>query len=345
MTLSSIQNGLAGDRVVYVVEEQSNPSTDCFVLPAISACGHRVVRCSFADLPAADDLTGAVVVFVRYVPPAWAKLVKAVRPRLRGLVFFMDDDVLDVRSSAGMPWHYRLKLARLSAGRLWWLRRHGAELWVSTAYLQKKYVKWEPRLVLPSPVSSATNLRRVFYHGTASHGAEKRWLRPVVEKALRQDERVAFEIVGGRDLDSLYRGLPRVSVVHQMKWPAFRAFLSLTGRLVGLAPLMNSPFNRARSYTKFFDITRCGAVGIYSPNSACADVVSHGVDGLIVELDQEAWVEAILNLVRDEPFRQTLLRNAEAKMGELADKAQGGYTELMEPSQVSGESRSGSSSN
>lgn len=331
-------------RVVYLVEEQSNPSTDCFVLPAVSACGHRVVRCCFADLPAADDLTGAVVLFVRYVPPAWASLVKAVRPRLRGLVFFMDDDVLDVRASAGMPWHYRLKLARLAAGRLWWLRRHGAELWVSTAYLQKKYAKWEPRLVLPSPLSNATDLRRVFYHGSASHDAEKRWLRPVLEEALRRDERLVFEIVGGRDLDSLYRGLPRVNVVHQMKWPAYQAILAMPGRLVGLAPLMDFPFNRARSYTKFFDITRCGAVGIYSPNSACADVVSHGVDGLIVELDQEAWVAAILNLVRDEPRRQSLLRSAEAKLGELADKAQGSYLELMEPRQVSSKNRSGLSS-
>jgi hypothetical protein len=344
MTSDGTQNSLAGERVVYLVEEQSNPSTDCFVLPAISACGHRVLRCCFADLPSADDLTGAVVVFVRYVPPAWASLVKAVRPRLRGLVFFMDDDVLDVRASAGMPWHYRLKLARLAAGRLWWLRRHGAELWVSTAYLQKKYAKWAPRLVLPSPLSNAKDLRRVFYHGTASHDAERRWLRPVAEEALRRDERLVFEIVGGRDLDSLYRGLPRVNAVHQMKWPAYQAFLAMPGRLVGLAPLMEVPFNRARSYTKFFDITRCGAVGIYSPDSACADVVSHGADGLIVELDQEAWVGAILNLVRDEPLRQNLLRNAEIKLGDLARKAQRGYLELMAPSQVSGKSRSSLSS-
>lgn len=325
------QNSIVGERVVYLVEEQVNPSTDCFVLPVVSACGHRVVRCGFADLPAADDLTGAVVVFVRYVPGAWANLVKAARPRLRGLVFFMDDDVLDVRASAQTPWHYRIKLARLAAGRLGWLQRHRAELWVSTAYLQQKYAAWQPRLVLPSPVSNATGLRRFFYHGTASHDAEKRWLRPVVEEALRRDERLAFEIVGGQALNRLYRGLPRVSVVHQMKWPAYQAFLSMPGRHVGLAPLVDFPFNRARSYTKFFDITRGGAVGIYSPNSACAEVIGNGVDGLVVELDQETWVQAILHLVRDEPLRQTLLRNAEMKLTELADKAQRGHSALMKP--------------
>lgn len=315
--------------MVYVVEERANSSTDCFVLPALADSGHRVVRCGFTDVPAPDDLVGAGVVFVRYVPRAWMKLVEAVGPRLPDLVFFMDDDVLDVRASVETPWHYRIKLARLAAGRLRWLRRQRAEFWVSTPYLRQKYAKWQPRLVLPSPVWDAVELRRVFYHGTASHDAEKRWLRPVVAEVVRRDDRLAFEIVGGQGVNRLYRGVPRVSVVHQMTWSAYQAFVATPGRHVGLAPLLNSPFNRARSYTKFFDITRCGAVGVYSPNSACAEVVSHGVDGLVVDLEPEAWVEAILALVGDEPLRHNLLRGAKAKLDELTHHARNGYADLM----------------
>jgi hypothetical protein len=321
----------AEPRMVYLVEEQTNPSTDCFVLPAISGFGHRVVRCAFADVPAVDDLVGALVVFVRYVPPAWVRLIDAARPTFHGLVFFMDDDVLDVRASADTPWHYRLKLARLAAGRLRWLRRQRAELWVSTPYLRQKYAKWRPRLVLPSPAADLADVRRVFYHGTASHDSEKRWLRPVVAEAVRRDERLVFEIVGGQGVNRLYRGLPRVNVVHQMTWSAYQAFVAIPGRHVGLAPLLDSPFNRARSYTKFFDITRCGAVGIYSSDSACAEVVRDGVDGLVITLDEEAWVEGILSLIRDEPHRRGLLRNARTRLHELRDAAQRGYTDLFRP--------------
>lgn len=317
--------GAAG--MVYLVEEQCNPSTDFFVLPAISAGGHRVVRCGFADLPARADLEGASVVFVRYVPPAWAKLVEAARPRL--LAFFMDDDLLELGASAGLPWRYRFKLARLCAWRSGWLQRQKAELWVSTPYLQWKYARWQPRLVLPSPAAGQTDVRRFFYHGTASHEAEVRWLRPVVEEALRRDERLAFEIAGGRSVYRLYRGVPRVTVVHPMKWPAYQTFLDMPWRHVGLAPLLDMPFNRARSYTKFFDITRCGAVGIYAPGSACAEVVSHGVDGLVVAQEQETWTEAILHLARHDPLRRTLLGNAAKKMGDLADSARRGYAGLM----------------
>lgn len=202
-------------------------------------------------------------------------------------------------------------------------------MWVSTPYLQRKYAEWHPKLVLPSPVASPAGLCRVFYHGSASHHAEIRWLRPVMEEVLRRDERLVFEIVGGHDVYSFYRGLPRINVVHPMKWPAYQAFHSMQGRNIGLAPLLNLPFNRTRSYTKFFDFTRCGAVGIYSPNSIYSEVVRHRVNGLIVDLEQEAWAEAISELARDEPLRQSMLRNAEGSTVVLANMAQLGYSGLL----------------
>ncbi|MDP2902592.1 MAG: glycosyltransferase family 1 protein [Methylovulum sp.] len=314
---------------VYVVEEQANPSSDFFVLPAIEAHRLKVIRCGFADLPTAAELSGAIVLFVRYVPTQWLKLVEAVRPTLQSLIFFMDDDVLDLEASVGMPWRYHLKLMRLAASRSRWLRRQKAVLWVSTPYLQQKYAAWQPRLVLPSAVMPPTGLRRIFYHGSASHQADIRWLRPVIAEVLQQDTNLVFEIIGGQAVYRLYKDLPRVNVVHPMKWPDYQAFIALQTYHIGLNPLQDIPFNRARSYTKFFDITRCKAVGIYSPDSACAEVISDRRDGLIVELKQDAWAEAILTLAQNESLRQTLLQHAEIKMRDLTVDAELGYVELM----------------
>jgi len=322
---------LQGNNTVFVIEELDNPSTDFFVLPALLSSGRQVVRCGFNDLPDPADLTGAVVVFVRYVPGAWVKLVEATRAALHALIFFMDDDVLDFRASIGMPLKYRFKLARLATRRSGWLQKQAVELWVSNAYLQQKYAQWQPRLVLPSPLVNRTDIRRVFYHGSvATHRDDIRWLRPVAEDVLRRDPRVAFEIVGRKDVWRLYKDLPRVTVVHPMKWPAYQTFLAMQERHVGLNPLQDVPFNRARSYTKFFDITRCGAVGVYTPDSACSGIINNGREGLVVALDQADWVEAILSLVQDEPLRRTLLQNAQAKMRELAGEAQRGYANLIQ---------------
>lgn len=308
---------------VYLVEEQPNPSTDYFVLPALRAAGYRIERCGFADLPARERLAGAVVVLVRYVPAAWARLIETARKDLSGLVFFMDDDVLDWRASAGTPWRYRFKLARLAAWRRNWLKQKRAELWVSTPWLAEKYAAWQPRLVEPVPLAAPAWTCRVFYHGSASHGSEIRWLKPVFAEVLRRDKGVVFEIIGGRDVWRVYRDLPRVNVVHPMKWPTYQAFLAMPGRHVGLAPLLDLPFNRARSCTKFFDITSCGAAGIYASTGACAEWVEDGVNGLLLPMDREAWVQAILLLAADEPLRQQLLQGAQARLAGFSASAGG----------------------
>lgn len=318
-------SGLVSHRkkaTAFIVEETGNPSTEFFVLPKVATAFRQFFICRGSNLPEVSELVGAVVVFVRYVPAEWVRLIETAGPRLAGLVFFMDDDLFDLGAAHGMPWRYRFKLARLATRRQGWLRRQRAELWVSTPYLQHKYASWHPQLVLPSPAAEFLEVRRVFYHGSASHGAEIRWLRPVMEAALARDERLVFEVIGGRDVQRLYRGLPRVHVVHPMKWPAYKAFLAAPGRHVGLAPQLDLPFNRARSYTKLFDITQAGGVGVFSPSSACADVVEHGRDGWIVELEEAAWVDAITRLASDDALRASLLQGAQLKVEQLKAQAQ-----------------------
>jgi hypothetical protein len=142
-----------------------------------------------------------------------------------------------------------------------------------------------------------------------------------MEEVLRRDVRIAFEIIGGSDVYRRYRKLPRVTVVHPMSWPSYRDFLAMPGRHIGLAPLLDHPFNKARSCTKFFDITRSGAVGIYAKDSACSHMVRHGVEGLLVGHEHSAWVNAILQLSSDEQLRLTLLRNAQARLRGSAESA------------------------
>jgi hypothetical protein len=322
-------------QLILLVQERPNPSTDYYVLPALRRAGGEIRCCGFRELPRACDLTGATVVLVRYIPPAWRRLIESERSRIGRLVFFMDDDLLDTSASQGLPWRYRWKLARLAAWHRGWLHRQEATLWVSTDYLARKYRNWNPRLVPPSPLagpatgSAAEGECRVFYHGTASHGAEVRWLMPVIGDVLARDERLSFEIVGGGDVDRLYRGIPRVNTVRPMKWPAYQAFLDNGVRHIGLAPQLDHPFNRARSHTKFFDITRCGAAGVYAAGGACAEAVRDGEDGLVLAMEAELWVNAILRLAGDEPLRLRMRHNAQQRAQELARLAREAYEGLL----------------
>ena len=152
----------------------------------------------------------------------------------------MDDDVLDPAVFAGLPWRYRFKLWRLASRRVGWLRGQRAQLWVSTPALAAKYAAWPPRRLapvdLPDTPGSRSDLRRVFYHGSASHRDDIRFLVPVARELLADDARLRFEIVGGGNVGRLFAALPGASVVRPMEQRSITALpvVDAADRLVGI---------------------------------------------------------------------------------------------------------------
>lgn len=323
-----IRLGSGVERRAWIVEEQSNPSTDNYVLPALEALGCVVERGLFDRVPPDTVLVGATVVFVRYVPEAWRTAVSRLRPELAHVVYFMDDDLLNSRATDGLPLAYRWKIWRLATRHRGWLIRQGARFWVSTPLLAEKYASFSPSVVLPAGVPEQAPVRRIFYHGSASHGREIEWLKVVVGDVLRAVPSACFEIIGTSEVQRLYADLPRVTVVHPMKWPAYLSFTTATARHIGLAPLLDSEFNSSRSYTRFLDHTRCGAVGLYSEGSANSDVVTHRHDGLVLAMQQSVWTGAILELLDDDDGRTMMAANARQTASVLRQKAIAGYSRL-----------------
>ena len=308
---------------IYLVEEQPNPSTDFFVLPALKLAGFdertEIIRSGFTEPPTTEQLNNAVVIFVRYIPQPWKRQITAAQTQIARVIYFMDDDLLQLRASQGMPWRYRFKLARLATMSKRWLKRIGAELWVSTPFLLNKYADWNPLLVAPKPLAGSLRITRLFYHGSASHLDEIRWLYPIIKAVLLDDEQLSFEIIGGMAVNRLFRGLPRTTVAHPMKWLAYKAFLAQPGRAIGLAPLLDLPFNQARSYTKFFDITLAGAVGIYARSSIFSEVIEDGHNGVLLEMDPQQWIAAIQRLVTNEQGRRAMYAHAVSTVARLSE--------------------------
>ncbi|GAA3528176.1 glycosyltransferase family 1 protein [Zobellella aerophila] len=293
-----------------IVEQLPNPTTDFFIQPLLNTLGVTPERVGLGEPPPVTVLEGDSVIFVRYLSPRWRRWVEANKDRLGQIIFFMDDDLFDLKAHAGLPLHYRWKLYRLAWRHQQWLRKIGAQLWVSTPWMAEKYADWNPRVLQPgTPYGDPQPLKTLFYHGSESHSDEIRWLYPVVEAVLKQEPTLCFEIIGDSRVHSLFSALPRVYVLHPMTWQAYQALLSHPGRTIGLAPLLDNAFNSARSYTKFFDITRAGAAGIYADHPVYQSIVRHQHNGLLLPMDQQLWVEAILKLSRDDLYRQRILKN------------------------------------
>ena len=382
--LAHDRNAIQPSRV-YIVEEGPNPSTDYFVLPLVTRAQATVLRCSWDQLPAASDLQGASVIFVRYVTAAWRALIEQTRHSLARLIYFMDDDLFDWKAAKGLSWRYRIKLLRRATWQSKWLLKMQPELWVSTPWLHQKYAYLKPLLVQPTPLRLAVFCKKqpnhanslsekinksgltitkncnlsehdirdqaeaastndnetaglkqaciVFYHGTGSHQAEIEWLLPVVEQVLAVNNYISFELIGNAKTQKLYGHLERVTVIPQMKWPAYQDFIKRPGRHIGLAPMLDHPFNLARSYTKFFDIHRAGAAGIYAEAGPWQPFIKSGKQGLLVPMQVSSWANAILDLAADQAQRTSVLNAANDTIQELLRVAQSQSFEVKAPRQ------------
>jgi glycosyltransferase involved in cell wall biosynthesis len=263
----------------------------------------------------------------------------------RKFIYFMDDDLFDWRALLDIPLPYAFRLWRKATSKRKWIHSSCLEFWVSTPYLAKKYAAWNPRLIrpiasgtllnrqwlsslnyesnpsnsfflapslaqppslLPSISPTSPDLVRICYHGTWSHRDDMKWLAPVIAEVQRQCPNTIFEVIGGKRVARIFKGIPRVVVLPTMAWPDYLKHTQTLRQDIGLAPLRDTLFNRGRGPIKFFDYARAGAVGVYSTGPAFSDFVSNGVDGFVLENDPALWVERIVELVNSPKLRQSM---------------------------------------
>ena len=71
-----------------------------------------------------------------------------------------------------------------------------------------------------------------------------------------------------------------------------------------LNPIFNSNFNNFRSPTKFFDITRLEAVGIYSNLKPFSEFINDNHDGILLDNNIDDWTEKISYLLDNSDVRK-----------------------------------------
>jgi len=144
----------------------------------------------------------------------------------------------------------------------------------------------------------------------------------VIEQVLAVNHNISFEIIGNAKTQNLYGHLKRFTVIPQMKWPAYQDFIKQPGRHIGLAPMLDHPFNLARSYTKFFDIHLAGAAGIYAEQGPWQAFIERGKQGVLVPMQVGNWVSAILDLAAAQAQRASIIRAADDTVHELLGVSQ-----------------------
>lgn len=319
----------------YILEAGPNPSSDYYLVPALSSCGYSFVKVNINSDSLPEIEVGSTIFIVRYMNKRVLSHLHKNKNRIGNLFYFMDDRLWDLKGLMSLPLAYSFRIFKKAYLYKSALKELGAKLCVSTDYLRHIYTHYNPDVIYPYPLGlenpsiSQTKTQVVFYHGTSSHSQEIKWLSQLFFSISNTFPDLVFEIVLSKKNKRFFKNAKNLISLRPMNWGVFYRFSFLKYRKIGLVPLFDNEFNRGRSFTKFYDITRSGAVGIYSEHAPYSKLIKDFNAGIVLPMNKNLWIEAIGTVLGSEELRRELFEGAIKLVEYLKTKALSSYKELL----------------
>jgi glycosyltransferase involved in cell wall biosynthesis len=188
-------------------------------------------------------------------------------------------------------------------------RQFNPDVWVLPNYLNDRFWHLRP---LPSDISEQHPIT-IGYLGAHSHKPDLAMIVPVLERLLNSyGERLRLQLWNITPPESL-AGLPNVEI----PWPGlvnyeeFVVFFLQQACDIVIAPLLESEFNRGKSWQKFLEYSALGVPGVYSRVTPYEMVVEQNKNGFLVQSLSE-WESCLRALIEDASLRQ--------RMGQVAQE-------------------------
>jgi hypothetical protein len=243
-------------------------------------------NCFATQGPARDSW----MVLVRRDTPA--VMTRALRWPGR-LAYVVDDDIEGAADSPSLPEAYR---ARLDAFDWNWhaplLARADVVLAASDVLadrLNRRLAPHAPAIRRIDPVWHAPPAApshfaalgqggsfNIVHLGTGSHGGALARLAGAIGQILRRHERASFTYVAPRGGPDPLAGMARARRIAPRSWAAWRRWLGRQRFHLALYPLLDEPFDRARSNAKLWEHAQVGAAGLYPLGWQGADLLGDG---------------------------------------------------------------------
>lgn len=153
-------------------------------------------------------------------------------------------------------------------------------------------------------------LRIGYYGGMQGHGKDCALLKGVIGPWLQRNPGVQFFVGGDHELQDII-GVPEDRRINGGP----RQILEIPSMVreidVGVIPLVDTPFNEAKSALKGLEMNACGIPVIASPLPSYLEWIEPGVNGFIAKRPKD-WLK-YLDVLRDERVRKEMGRNAKEK--------------------------------
>lgn len=304
-------------RRVVVLVRGANPSFDYYLAPRLKGLSHEVVDITKepSDLQLRE---GDFVLVCRYMSARWNKRLRVAKG-LAGFGFFFDDDYAAFVTDPAIPLAYRLDVAYHGLYPLVRAAPKLTHLFVSTPLLRERFSAADPIVLQPAPSacdfapvrsSPDAGRLRIAYHAQTSHLADHALCAEICRIVNRAYPDITFDIVGPPAAKRYWHGLSAAVFRNESDWVRYRSESRTMGADILIAPLLDTPLNRARAATKAIDAVRLGAVGLFPdlpPYQSLRGIIP------LIDGGLEEWASRIIALASDKVQREhqaTTLRAA-----------------------------------
>ena len=258
------------------------------------------------------------IVLVRYIPLNILLNLIYLKKNSKKIILLLDDNLLDLNLFSELPLLYKLKIFLNIYCYKFFFPLFINEIWVSNRCLGEKVkqsiskneINIKLLMLNHKQTYPLKKFYKIAYLGTSSHSKELKWLKILFEKIQKQREDCLIEIYVNTKWRNYFRSIPRMKITYPLDWETFFLDTSISKADIVVNPIFKSNFNNYRSPTKFYDITRLEAVGIYSNEKPFAQFVNNNHDGILLDNNIDDWIQKIFFLLDNSREREKLFINA-----------------------------------
>lgn len=331
-----VQENNAGLRVL-VVCDQYGPSQEIAFSQALAqpiARGEIVLAFEGEGALGGDQVVRAVAeAFERHRPQLvvasrlgdaaiWARVEHEARRRRLPILCHIDDDLFSPPPTLGIERFRKAahprRLATLQAA----LRRSDLTVVASPVLRDRALQLAGHGRVVCMPIGSAGVARprspgpgqgpvSIGYMGSASHDGDLAMIAPALNRILETCPGVTLSLFGSiakQPSVSLLRGPIKLEPGVYGDYAGFRRRLAELDFDIGLAPLQDTGFNRAKTATKWIEYAEAGAAVVASDVTPYRE---QGAAGALLAVGPTGWEAAIRRLVEQPGLRRSLVESAD----------------------------------
>ncbi|MEM7056122.1 MAG: hypothetical protein AAF557_00910 [Pseudomonadota bacterium] len=245
-------------------------------------------------------------------------------PERRRLIYLVDDDVEAGTSDQSLPFFYRQKLRMVEQPACRRIRRFAGVAVVGSPTLARLFAPiMQTHLIRPywserfACLDHFDGLERgqgwvdVAYLGSIVHRSDLMFLIPAIGRLLELHPNMRFHVPIRHRLPAELENHPRVMPIPGLGWTAYRRQIAGRRFHVTAYPLLDTPFNRARSANKLIEHAVVGAAPVYSSCWGEAQNAAEYGAGYLIPNDQEAWVQGLSGLIGNPDRMKRLAKRAQ----------------------------------